>query len=159
MSFLSTYVLSVAGVVLLSVLIELVLPEGQMNKYTKSILSLVVIFVIASPLPKLFKNGINFSSLGEVTLDENVLNVIQNQSFSQIKKNLEIGLEEQGFKNVELTIFGESEGKSLKISSIFVDLSNLVLLKKDEHIITNEAVEDFLLKQTGLKRGQVVFYG
>ena len=58
MSAISSWLLSIAGVVILSVLSELVLPEGQMNKYTKVIFSFAILLVIIMPLPKLF--GKNF---------------------------------------------------------------------------------------------------
>ena len=36
MGIVSAWLLSIAGVVILSVLAEFVLPEGQMNRYTKN---------------------------------------------------------------------------------------------------------------------------
>ncbi len=158
MTQLSVYILSVAGVTILTVLVELILPEGKLHKFTKSILALIMVFVIAGPLPKLVKNGFNldFESANEVSQD--VLNTVKNQQILTLQKNLEKGLEEKGFKNINLTIDADFNSGALKISTIFVDLSNLVLTDETQHIFKTEAVEDFLLKQTGLKAGQVVFY-
>ena len=76
MSGVSSWLLSIAGVILLSVLAELILPEGQMNKYTKVIFSFVVLLVIILPLPKLFGKDFNlekFFNYGENILQEDYL--------------------------------------------------------------------------------------
>jgi stage III sporulation protein AF len=54
---MAEWVLSIVGVVALTVLLDILLPEGQMNKYLKGIFSLLVILVVISPLPSLVKNG------------------------------------------------------------------------------------------------------
>ena len=58
MSSFSVWVLSIAGICVLSVLVELVLPEGQTRKYIKAIFSFFVIVVIVAPLPKIVKNAL-----------------------------------------------------------------------------------------------------
>ena len=63
MSSFSVWVLSIAGICVLSVLVELVLPEGQTRKYIKAIFSFFVIVVIVAPLPKIVKSGVDFDSI------------------------------------------------------------------------------------------------
>ena len=50
---MSEWLLSIAGIILLSVLCEFILPEGQINRYIRGIFAFITIFVIISPLPKL----------------------------------------------------------------------------------------------------------
>ncbi len=50
------WIISVVGVIALGILLEIILPEGQTNKYVKGAFSLLVIFVIVSPLVK-WKGG------------------------------------------------------------------------------------------------------
>lgn len=50
---MSEWILSVVGVICLGILLEIILPEGQTSKYVKGAFSLLVIFVMAAPLPKL----------------------------------------------------------------------------------------------------------
>ncbi len=47
--------IGIVGVVSLGVLIEIVLPEGENTKYIRGIFSIIVIFVIVAPLPKMMK--------------------------------------------------------------------------------------------------------
>lgn len=48
------WIISIVGVICLGILLEIVLPEGQTGKYVKGAFSLLVVFVVAAPLPTLF---------------------------------------------------------------------------------------------------------
>ena len=50
---MGVWIMSVVGVICLGLLLEIVLPEGQTAKYVKGAFSLLVVFVIAAPLPNL----------------------------------------------------------------------------------------------------------
>lgn len=65
---MNAWILSVVGVICLGVLLEIVLPEGQTGKYVKGAFSLLVIFVIAAPLPKLLNSDFKLD-LGGVWYD------------------------------------------------------------------------------------------
>ena len=158
MSSFSIYILSIAGATLLTVLVDLVLPSGSTSKYLKGVMALVVIFVIVTPIPKLLKTGLSFETTSQESINQNLLDTIKEQQILQTQQNLEKALENEGFRDIKLQIEGDFENGVLKINSIFVDLSNFVLAQKNQHIFNTEAVKDFLLKQTGLKAGQVIFY-
>ena len=53
MNSISAWVLSVAGISVLGVLIDLILPSGQTRKYVKGVFAFIVVLVIITPLPKL----------------------------------------------------------------------------------------------------------
>ena len=55
------WVVTVAGIAILSVLCDVILPEGQTRKYVKTVFGVVVTFVIVQPLLGLFSG--NFSLL------------------------------------------------------------------------------------------------
>ena len=157
MSEVSAYLLSIVGVVLLSIVLDLVLSDGTTKKYIKSIMSLILIFVLVGPLPKIIKNGVNFSFIeSSVSLDENYQNVIFEQQKNQLEKNLEKLLADEGFKNINISIWADNFN-GLNINTIFVDLSNLVLSENNQHINKYEAIKILLTKQTGIKEEQVIF--
>ena len=54
------WIVSVVAVIVLGVMLEIVLPDGKITKYVKGTFSLLVIFVIIAPLPKLLKSEYNF---------------------------------------------------------------------------------------------------
>ena len=73
---LSTWIISIAGVICLSVIVELVLPEGQMNRYIKGTFSFVIILVIVMPIPKLLGTKLDFSNIfdyGDIQVDDDYI--------------------------------------------------------------------------------------
>ena len=53
MSQVSMWVLSIVSIVLIGVLIEVILPQGKTNKILKSVVAVVSVLVIVSPLKNL----------------------------------------------------------------------------------------------------------
>ncbi|MBO4412852.1 MAG: stage III sporulation protein AF, partial [Clostridia bacterium] len=57
MNVISTWVLSVAGISMLAVLVDLILPLGQTKKYIKGVFALIVVVVVITPIFNLFKSN------------------------------------------------------------------------------------------------------
>jgi len=57
------YIVSVAGICVLTVLLDIILPEGNMNKYIKSVFSVLVIIVVISPVVKALRSDIDFDMI------------------------------------------------------------------------------------------------
>ncbi len=113
--------------ILLSVLSEFVLPEGQINKYTKVIFSFCILLVIIMPLPKLFGKDFDLSKFfgSDATLQENYLEQINLDKLSAIQEDLSKDIEEAGLKNVVVSINANIFGENLEIYSCFVDLRDI----------------------------------
>ncbi len=158
MSAISQYFLSICGVVLLSVLMDLIVSDGKIAKYQKSIMSLILIFVIVSPLPKLLKNDVDFSSFfdNNISYNEEYTEVFMSQQKTILEKGLEQNLKQNGFDGVKIEIWADFEDNALKINNVFVDLQNLVLSQENEHINYYEAIKILLMEQTGVEEGRVI---
>lgn len=52
---MGAWLLKITGVIALSTLSSLLIPNGQTKKYVKGIFALITLFVLVSPLPKLLK--------------------------------------------------------------------------------------------------------
>ena len=99
---MSGWLLGIVGVVSLGVLIEILLPEGENSKYIRGIFSIIVIFVIISPLPKLAKGDSvkGFSTqTQEVAIDGTYYDSVKNDMQTRIKDNLKEKLEKAGYKD------------------------------------------------------------
>ena len=64
---MQTYLLSAAGVIFLSVIVSLLIPEGKLNKTITFVMRLVCIFVLIQPITGIFK--ISPSASGDVVFD------------------------------------------------------------------------------------------
>ncbi len=120
---MSAWLLSIVGVVSLGVLIELLLPEGENSKYIKGIFSVIVIFVIVSPLPKLVK-GENvdwFSpSGGEIQMDDTYYQSAKEDIQRKLIQSVEDKLKENGYNDLSYDIQFDEEYVYL-IDSIAID--------------------------------------
>lgn len=72
------WILSVAGIAILSVLCDIILPDGQTKKYVKTVIGVVVTLAVVQPLFSLFQQGnfaANFPS-AEVSAQQNYLDYV-----------------------------------------------------------------------------------
>lgn len=131
----SSWVLSIVGVVLIIVIVEIILPKGQTSKFIKSILAIFTIFVMVSPLVN-FKNTNYIEKIfnkNNVVVDGEFLKSINEEKLKEYKNTIIKVLEDNGYKNIKLK-FNADINKELKINKIYVDISKIVLDKNLEHI-------------------------
>lgn len=134
---LSKWILSIAGIISLSVLIELILPNGQMNRYIKGILSFLIVLVIILPLPKLMNEKINLDNIfnydQNIEADEDYLYQLNLDKINALQKQIENKIDSYGYKYISVYISADILNKNMKIKSINVDLSHLVISENAEH--------------------------
>lgn len=120
---MSTYLLSAVGVIFLSVIVSLLVPEGKLNKSITFIMRLICIFVLVQPVTGIFKisegsseSGVDYEYISSVYSDHQseqlekllaekfnvntdctVSVVYQNGNFSQVQTDVRLAAE-----NVEL---------------------------------------------------------
>ncbi len=147
LSSMSAWIMSIAGVICLSVLVELVLPLGQMNKYVKGIFSFIIILVIISPLPKLLKKDFDFSSLfGEeqIEIQDEYLYQINLDKVAEMQKQINKDIEACGYLNVSARIDSDIFASKIEIKAIYVDLSFLSISENALHKDISEVKKDML---------------
>lgn len=88
------WVVTVAGIAIISVLCDVILPEGQTRKYIKTVIGIVVTLVMIKPVINLF-NGASFSN--ETNRDATVS--VQ-QSYLDMVENKEVDMQSVKVKNV-----------------------------------------------------------
>ncbi len=128
MSGISSWLLSIAGVIILSVLAEFVLPEGQINKYVKVIFSFIVLLVIILPLPNVFGKDFDIShffSESESGLQTDYLEQVNLDKLNAITVDLSDKIQENGLFKVKISINADIFEENLKIYGIYVDLRDL----------------------------------
>lgn len=55
------WAISVVGIVILTVLSDVILPEGETSKYIKTVVGIVAVLVLVSPLPSILSGDLQFS--------------------------------------------------------------------------------------------------
>lgn len=136
LSELSNWILSIAGIICVSVIVELILPDGQMNRYIKGIFSFIIILVVIMPIPKLLNRDFDFSNIFDNSgyeIDSDYLYQVNLDKMNSVKNEIEKQIEKRGYLNVVVSINCEIFDNSMQYKSIFVDLSDLVISGQAEH--------------------------
>ena len=76
---MGVWIMGILGVICVSVLVDIFLPDGQTNKYVKGIFSIITLYVVISPLPAFLSKDYSISDYlnfeaADITVDENFLN-------------------------------------------------------------------------------------
>lgn len=133
MGVVSSWLLSIACVVVLSVLAEFVLPEGQINKYIKVIFSFVILLVIIMPLPKLFGKEFELRNLFENNqsqLQEDYLYQVNLNKLNSLSEDIDRQILEAGMDKVVVSINSNIMSQSLEIFGVYVDIKDIKFLDK-----------------------------
>lgn len=163
MSMLSSWVLSIAGICVLSVLIDLFLPSGQMSSHIKSIFNFIVVFVIIAPLPKVIKNyNIDYSSFistSDIELQQDFIYQVNYDKLEALKNEIQSKLTEKGLNNIEISISADIFIENMVLESVYVDISNLVIENPNQHIDIKKEVENVILSVLDIDREAIDFSG
>ena len=174
--FINSWVMGIIIAIVISTIIEMILPEGTIKKYVRTIIGAYIVFIIVSPIiTKVTGKEISLSSfkLPEVetanqpTIDTNAY--IESTYINTIKQDIIDNIEQKGYKVDEINIEIETEEENygnitkinLKISKEKIQNSNIEPIKIDideepkevETILEEEIqeLEEFLESTYGTK--------
>lgn len=162
MSVVSSWVLSIAGIIMLSVLVDVILPDGKVTKFIKSIFSYLIIIVILSPIFSFLSNK-TFSvndifQTSAVELQDGFIAKVNRQFLDNIEIAIEKDCEDVGYKFVEIGIEADIFQSDINIKQISVDLSKMVIDKKVEHTNIKTSIKNIILNHIKIDKELIVFY-
>ncbi len=153
------YILSILGIVVVGVLIDIIMPSGTINKYIKSIYSIFVLAVIISPIIKFFNNNQGFNlHYQDYEINETLLNYINENKIESIRKSIILDLENEGFKNIDIIINYSIDNNEISINSCTINLENLVISADKQHINKYEIIKEIVHEYTKLTDEEIIFY-
>lgn len=160
MGSFSSWILSIVGIILLGVLIDLILPEGQTNKYIKSIFSIIVIFVIVSPLVNLTKNEVNLDDIfkNEIEIDREYVENINDARLTALNNSIIAEAENVGLKSIEIEFVLNEDSFNLDIEKVNIYLKNLVIDKNFTHIDKYKILVGVVQKYLNIEKEYIFFY-
>lgn len=161
-SVISGWIISIVGVVILGVLIDLILPDGQMQKYIKAVFSVVVVLAMVSPLLNIDIDKIDFDKFiyneTSVQLNENYLNNYNEDYKLALENLLEENLEEGGFSSVDVEILYNKSNNNFEIEKVELDIKKLVINANQAHIDKYKEMRNIVANMLNIKEGNIVFY-
>lgn len=126
---MGAWLLKITGVIALSALSSLLIPNGQTKKYVKGIFALITLFVLVSPLPKLLKSDFSgfpnaFDTAVELEIDETFLYGVATNAYKTQERNIEKFLKENGIEaKVKFVVKSETSSEIDYVNVILSDMS------------------------------------
>jgi len=134
---MGAWIMSIVGVICLGLLLEIVLPEGQTSKYVRGAFSLLVVFVIAAPLPKLLGNEWRLNLDGYTfEVDDKYVNSTYTAYTQNTAANLEKYLSENGYAaRVKIAV---EDKMPITLKSVEVTVTNFKAETAPEKLISEK---------------------
>ena len=154
---MSGYVLSILGIVLLGVIIDVIVPSGNINKYIKSIFSIFVVAVIISPVVNFLsnKNGIKLD-YDNFEMDKQLIEYIFEKRAENEENKIETYLKDNGFDGIDINLIFSINNNELAYISCTINLKNLVISADKQHINKYEFIKKSVKDFTNLTDEEIV---
>ena len=153
------YILSILGIVIAGVFIDIIIPSGTISKYIKSIYAIFVLAVIITPIIKFFNNNQGFNlQYQEYEINQNLINYIQTNKIATIENDITLELENEGLFNIDIIINYSIDNNELSINSCTINLENLVISSDKQHINKYEIIKEIVREHTDLTDEEMIFY-
>lgn len=159
MSSISAWIMQIAGISVLSVLVDLMMPNGQTKKYIKGVFAFIIIFIIISPIPALINKEIDIDDIfqEEIELQDDYIYQINRNRLSAYEKSIINDLKREGINEVGININANIFTSDMEINAVFVDLSQVVINENIQHIDINELVKSSILKYINIDESKIIF--
>ena len=152
------YILSILGIIVAGVFIDIIVPSGTINKYIKGIYSIFVVAVIVSPLIKILNKSHDLKiTYKEYSVNEHLLDYIYTLRVESLETNIENELRDEGFVNVDIKLNFSIENDELNYASCEIDLKKLVISSDKQHINKYEFIREVVKKNTYLADEEIIF--
>lgn len=157
---MSGYLLSLLGVIMLGVLIDIILPSGTISKYISGIFAIVVMFVMISPVLTFIKNDYKLSDYftsSDIQINEKLLYSINNSKLNAVGQQIQKELSDNGYSNVEVDIQFKVVADNVEITQVLVDLTNLVINQNLANINSYVYIRQVVMKHLAVTEEVIVF--
>ena len=146
---MKAYILGIAGAVLLSAVVSIILPEGKMGKFVKGGLKLVVLLVLVSPFVSFFSDGkYRFSDNGSISADGEYLETCGSLMARADEREIYSLLKEKYGVEGEVAVLYSTDG-ILSRKKISVNVLDFGIYGEDEHIDIMKKIADGLERTYG----------
>ncbi len=142
------YILSVAGIVLLSAVITVILPSGKMGKFIKGAMKLFTLVVLVSPFVKNFDKSATLYSEATVPMDGEYLSYCAATLAKADEKAIAQELSQTFSVAAEVEVERRAETK-FPLEKISVKITDFGIIGQDEHIHIMNLIQENVTKQYG----------
>ena len=103
---MSTWIISVCGIALMTVLCDVIIPDGGTKKYVRTVIGIVISFAIMLPITKITfdVSADNFDDSNSIAIQQQFLDGVEDQKqFARLQK-VNAALQDANFDGATVTI-------------------------------------------------------
>lgn len=119
---MTPWLLSIVGVVVVGVLIDLLLTDSPVSKFVRSIYAFFILLVIVQPIPGFLRGGVQVG--GGLEPDWGLVGQINSMSAASAQRNLERTFEVAGFSGILVTITPVRDSQTFRIHTVYINAWN-----------------------------------
>ncbi len=148
---MNNYFYVVSGVIIILALFESLIPNSSVGKSVKTILSVICVMIILSPVINIIKGDNNATQVG-TEFNEYLLDY-QNELTEFSVKSL---LQTNGFSVENITVKGDYANGNYLVNKIDIKFKDLVINDETEHINIIEKIKNLLSSRLNILRAEIV---
>lgn len=156
------WVISVTVAAFSTSVISLILPNGKLSKYIKSVFSLIMVFVVLQPVFKLKNIEVDFDKMfnnSEYTFQMDYLDYFNNKKIEIYKENCSTIIRDNGVDAFEIEIiYSINDFSELIVEKVVINLKNSVINSDKDHIDIIVGIKNVISKYLNINSNAVVVY-
>lgn len=141
---MKAYILSIAGVILLSALVAAIAPKGKMGEFVKGMTKLLILAVIVMPLVNYLKAGELSSPSPAISVDSAYTEYCTDLAREKTEKEITLYIEESTKMRSEVSVTMET---GYRLKSVRVKITDFGIIGADEHTISMGNLQNELKKR------------
>jgi hypothetical protein len=138
--------MGIAGAAILCLLADLIMPEGSTKKHIRSILSIITLFIILSPLPALINKDWRIDNLftDEIKPDQRIIDNVFAEQITLLEESLENKLSEDGYNNTKIDITGYEKDEAIKVKAVSVNMFQCATKTQSDYEKIKQKIKTYL---------------
>lgn len=157
---MNSWLLSLVGIAFLGVLVDILTPRNNLNKFIKSVFAIFLLFIIVSPIKNLLHSSAEIFKVNEYLniTDENFFQRNNLARIRMLEENINTHLKNNEINGVNVIISANMLEFDFEIIEVVVDIKNLVLTKNITHKNKYEIISNAIRNVVNIKKDAIKFY-
>lgn len=134
---MTSLVTTIVGVIVLTVLSDMMLPEGQTSKYIKFVVGIIVVYVMVSGITALFdkdNSALAWGDIDTISIDSEYMQYVLDANCQAYEATCVSALEASGYASAEVSVQCIQQDYSVVVQSVEVNISNCGISSENNNI-------------------------
>ena len=141
---MKAWIISISAITILTSIFSLILPESRIGKLIKSIFSILIVFVVISPISNIKNQEVSFDKFvnsSKIVFQQNYLDFIADKKTIELENECKKIIEKMGVNNVFVNIcYKYNDTKKFTINYAEINLENAVIISDKANINIKEDI-------------------